>query len=155
MKRQRRVPFPDIDDATDQSDEILTIIRYMRATALTLSPETKLIRRAVIENNHASEPRQIRGPSAREALERLFARQHNIILETGVPSFTDLTDRRSADPRFHATLLTTALLSPELCPFYRNRSSLDFLHPNGLLRARDDRNVIDAILIANKTCAST
>ena len=155
MKRQRTALPTDPAQTNNRTDEISTIVRYTRASALTPSEETKLIRRAVLENNHASDPCQIRGPSAREALERLFARHHNIILATGVPSVTDVTDRRAAEPRFRSTLLTAALLAPVLCPFYRNRSSIDFLHPNGLLRARDDRDFIDAILIMNKTCAST
>ena len=110
---------------------------------------------AVLGNHHAFEPCQIRDHSACEALGRLFARHHNVILETGVPSFADLNARRAVEPRFRATLLTAALLAPAICPFYRNRPSIDFLHPIGLLRARGDRNFVDAILILNKTCDST
>ena len=126
----------------------------MRAQALRPSDEMKLMRRAVIENNHAFDPNQIRAPRARTALESLFRRHQSTILETGTPSFTDLSSGKAPGPHFHATLLAAALLAQVLCPFYRNRSSLDFLHPNGLTREKDDRNFTDALLIMNKTCDS-
>ena len=155
MKRSRPVPFPDQEDRRNRTDELLRIIRFMKAHARRPSAEMTLMRKAAIENHPAFEPGQIRDPSAREALGRLFNRHQNIILETSIPGYHDLSQRRAPEPHFHATLLAAALTAPALCPFYRKHSCSDFLKPNGLTRAKDDRNFFDALLIMNKTCAAT
>ena len=136
------------------TDEIVETIGHMKASAKFGPDETKLMRRAVLGNHEAFGPAAIRGPSAREALDRLFPRHQEAILETGVPGYNELLARRAEEPRFHATLLTASLLTPALFPFYRKRSPLDFLMPNGITRAQDDRNVMDTLLIMNKTCAA-
>ena len=143
-KRSRPAPSPGQEDRRNRTDELLRRIRFVKAQAMRPSAEMNLMRKAAIDNHPAFESCQIRDPSAREALERLFSRHQNIILETSIPSYHDLSRRRAPEPHFHATLLGAALLAPVLCPFYRKRSCLDFLQPDGISRARGDRNFSDA-----------
>ena len=119
------------------------------------SVETTLLRRAAIDNHPAYEPDQIRDPCAREAMERLLSRHQNVITETIIPGYHDLSKRRAPGPLFHANLMTAAFAAPALCPFYRSQSCMGFLKPNGLTRTKNGRNFFEALLILNKTCAAT